>query len=157
MPKHLTTLEILQRLSDNSAKESLLNSWPQSRCEIDAKAATGIWMCQFASGMKVRSELKLLCACCGLTDCYQRWNGFMAPKLLRCDLMLTITAPSISIPTYADALIDKLLTHPNGEVVFDAWRKMYKPANIHHLIRPAELMLEALVDKLFPPSTNKVD
>lgn len=158
--KQLTTSEFLQLLMVPASRIELVNSWPFTRCYLcKEKAATGIWMCGFASQRPpwIRNELKALCAGCGLTDAYRRWNGFMSPKLERIDLFVTISAPEGDKRTPADILLEKLLTHPMGEAYIRVWRGMYKPVNLHHPIQPAFLMLQALVEKLFPPQDNKVD
>jgi hypothetical protein len=92
-----------------------------------------------------------------MTDCYAKWNGFMSPLLLRCDLFLTISCPEGDKRTPADKLIEKLLTHPAGESYFNAWKLMFRPANTHHPLQPAMEMLKSIVIKLFPPNDNKVD
>lgn len=161
MPLRLTTADVLQRIMTKEGREALTNSWPFTRCSMKScdHAATGVWLCQFASQSPpfFRTELRPLCAADGMTDAYRKWNGFMSPKVIRIDLFLTISAPEGDKRTAADKLIEKLLSHDAGEKYFSAWRLMFKPANLHHPIQPAFLMLEAIVEKLFPPQTNKVD
>lgn len=156
-----STIELLQQIMTPEGRAALVNSWPSTRCSMKhcGHAATGLWLCQFSTSSPpfIRTELRPLCASDGMTDAYQKWNGFMSPKLLRVDLFLTITAPQGDRRTPSDHMIEKLLTHPAGQKYFDAWRLMFKPANLHHPIAPAVAMLEALVNKLFPPQTNKVD
>lgn len=159
-PGARSTEDLLTLLLDPKRREAFLNSWPVVRCALcETKAATGIWMCRFSkqSPPFFRAELKPLCPGCGFTDCYTRWNGFMCPKLVRCDLAFTITAPEGDKLTAADRIIDKLLSHPKGELAFNLWKEWYKPANIHHPIQPAMLMLIALRDKFFPPETPKAE
>ena len=157
--RSMTTQEIITKISDPTQREALLNSWPFTRCALcRTGAATGVWLCQFAKpagGM--RTELKTLCAGCGMTDAYSKWNGFMSPLLLRIDLFMEITCPEGDKRTPADKLIEKLLSHPAGESYFRAWKLMFKPANLHHPLLPAMEMLRSLVTKLFPPNDNKVE
>lgn len=159
--KHLSTMEYLQQILSPEGKASLINAWPTIRCSMKhcGKAATGLWMCKFSSSSTpfFRVEIRPLCASCGLSDAYQKWNGFMSPKLLRIDLFLTISAPEGDHRTPADHHLEKIATHPMGAQYISAWKMMFKPANIHHPIAPAFTMLQALVERLFPPSDNKVD
>ncbi len=159
MPKHLTTLEIVRALSQPDSRDNLLLSWPTTKCCIDSHAATGLWICQFSSQSPpyVRSEIKTLCAACGLYTAYKKWNGFMSPKLLRIDLYRTISAPEGDKRSPADKLIELISAHPAGEGYLRAWRLMFKPANLHFPIAPAFDTLQAIHGKLFPPADNKVD
>lgn len=156
-----STMELLHQIMTPAGKHELINSWPFTKCSMKhcGKPASGIWVCQFSTSSApfFRTELRPLCAPDGMTDAYQKWNGFMSPKLLRVDLFLTITAPEGDKRSHADHLIERISEHPQGEAYLRAWKLMFKPSNLSHPIAPAEAMLEALVTKLFPPSTNKVD
>ena len=155
-----TTAEIISKFSDPEQRQELLNSWPSLRCALcHNKAATGIWWCQFyrASAPWIRSELKPLCAACGLTDCYAKWTGFMGPKLLRCDLFATITAPPGDKRTPADKMIEAITNHPSGGQYILAWTIAFRPANRSHPTEPAMRALQNAYLKLFPPQDNKVD
>lgn len=155
----LTTVEIITVFSDKSQREALLLSWPKYKCTCCKKGvpATGIWYTRFAKQVEPYfiSELKLLCAGCGLTDGYRIWNGFMSRKLLHVDLFATITQPLGDTRSNADRLIEKLLTHPSGQLYLTAWKAVFKPANLSHPIAPAFQTLETIVHKLFPPAAQE--
>lgn len=152
--RSLTTAQIFTQFSDPIQREALLNSWPTHRCGLcRTRAATGIWWLKFASQKPpyIRNELRALCPVCGLTECYLKWNGFMAPKLERCDLFATITCPEGDKRTAADKLIEKILTHPIGQQYIEGWRTYFRPANIHHPLAPAFKALQKVLLTLFPP------
>jgi hypothetical protein len=156
-----STIELLQQLLTPEGRNAIVNSWPSTRCSMRhcERAATGLWMCRFSTSTSpyFRTELRALCASDGLSEAYQKWNGFMSPKLLRIDLFLTISAPLGDTRTPSDHLLEKIASHPLGDQYIAAWKAMFKPSNVHHPISPAFDMLQALVERLFPPSTNKVD
>lgn len=152
----LTTAEILTKLASPTSRQELLNSWPLHRCSLcTSRAATGIWFCRFErncfGNIVEFSELKLLCPACGFADGYLRWNGFMTPKLTRVDLLLTLSAPDGDKRTLADKLLEEISTHDAGEQWINAWKLMFKPANIHYPIAPAIDTLREIHRRLFPP------
>ena len=147
MASDQSTAQILAALIQPASREALVNSWPFTRCSgCKRYAASGFWMCQVATASGVKTTLRALCAQCGLDH-----------NFFKCDLFISISAPPGSSKTHADKLIDRILSHPSGEAWIKAWRVMFKPANIHHPIAPAETMLKAIMARLFPPQTNKVD
>lgn len=156
--KQLTTQEILDKIM-SPEKEAFLNSWPSIRCGCCYKnAATGVWWLQFqAQNGGIYSQLKTLCACCGLTDCYKKWNGFMSPRLVRCDLFATITCPEGDKRSAADKLIEKIQSHSAGASYILGWKIAFRPANPSHPLAPALRALQNIHEKLFPPQDNKVD
>jgi hypothetical protein len=155
--KQLTTQEILAKFTSDE-REQFLNSWPTIRCGLCYKAAaTGIWWLQFASSKGIYSQLKTLCAGCGMTDCYKKWTGFMGPKLIRCDLFATISCPEGDKRTAWDKLIEKIESHPSGKQYLLAWQLAFRPANRSHPLLPAQRALRNIYDKLFPTQDNKVD
>jgi len=67
--------------------------WIKNKCKCCGKGgASGIWRCEFTSHVVP----SLLCAACGMLDAFAKLNGFFSPKLIKIDLMLTLTYQSRS-------------------------------------------------------------
>ena len=79
------------------------NPWTWGKpCECcGVKPASGVFMCAFRIGKRVRPKVVRLCADCGFTKAYSRWTGgwydedckeFVArPKVLTIKLISSIT------------------------------------------------------------------
>jgi len=62
--------------------------WPDTKCQLCySKPASGVFLCQFTTSVNV----KVLCAECGLYQAAHKWTGFMSPKLMRIELLCSVS------------------------------------------------------------------
>lgn len=65
--------------------------WIKNRCRCcERHGCSGIWRCEFVGSV----ALYPMCAACGLREGFAKWNGFYSRKLVKIDLIVTLTYQS---------------------------------------------------------------
>ncbi len=69
--------------------------WCRLKCACCLKhGVSGVWKCEFSN----ITQLMMLCAPCAFADAHAKWTGFFSRKILRIDLVSTLTYQSNSQP-----------------------------------------------------------
>ena|SRR5687768_782403 len=88
-PQPRKPLEPVQ--SDATTQVLPYAKWIKLRCACcERYGVSGLWKCEFSNGVWPM----LLCAGCAFHDAFAKWTGFFSRKILRIDLMCTLTYPS---------------------------------------------------------------
>lgn len=66
--------------------------WVKLKCACCSRhgGVSGLWRCEFTNGVWPM----LLCAACAFAGAHAKWTGFFSRKIIRIDLMVTLTYPS---------------------------------------------------------------
>ena len=78
--------------SDATTQVLAYSDWVKLKCACcDRKGGvSGLWRCEFTNG----TWPMLLCAACAFHGAHAKWTGFFSRKIIRIDLMTTLTYPS---------------------------------------------------------------
>lgn len=67
------------------------HQWIRNKCACCHRGgSSGVWRCEFTNQV----ALYTMCAACGLRDGFAKWNGFYSRKLIKIDLIVTLTYQS---------------------------------------------------------------
>lgn len=82
-------------VSDATTQVIPYTDWIKLKCGCCKKVGnvSGIWKCEFAGDPNYVQPL-LMCAACAFYDAQRLWSGFFSRKLIRVDLITTLTYPS---------------------------------------------------------------
>lgn len=78
-------------VSDATQQVLAYTEWIKLKCACcDKHGVSGLWRCEFTNGVWPM----LMCAACAFAGAHAKWTGFFSRKILRIDLMTTITYQS---------------------------------------------------------------
>lgn len=77
--------------SDATTQVLTYPEWIKLKCACCEKhGVSGLWRCEFSNGVWPM----LLCAGCAFSGAHAKWTGFFSRRIIRIDLMVTLTYPS---------------------------------------------------------------
>ena len=78
-------------VSDATTFVMQYHEWCRLKCACCGRGSvSGLWRCEFSNGVWPM----LLCAPCAFADAHAKWTGFFSRKIIRIDLMVTLTYQS---------------------------------------------------------------